>query len=111
MPHCIIEHSSEIDGNSLVSLVHNAALASELFDPEGSDIKVRAIAFSNYQTGSVDINFIHVTLKILSGRSMVQKSKLSHLVLQKIESLSLTGCSISVEIDDIVRESYAKVIV
>ena len=111
MPHCIIEHSSSIEGNKLVSLVHCGALESELFDPQGSDIKVRAVAYSNYQTGSVDINFIHVTLKILSGRSSEQKSKLSQLVLQKINSLFMKNCSISVEVEDIDRETYAKVVV
>lgn len=110
MPHCIIEHSIEIDGNILIPLVHSGAIESGLFEPEGSDIKVRAIAYSNYQTGSVDINFIHVTLKILSGRDLKQKSKLTHLVLQKLETLSMTNCSISVDVEDIERDSYAKVI-
>ncbi|MDO6612336.1 5-carboxymethyl-2-hydroxymuconate Delta-isomerase [Shewanella sp. 1_MG-2023] len=111
MPHCIIEHSTEIDGNLLVPLVHRGALTSNLFDPEGSDIKVRAIAYSHYQTGAVDINFIHVTLKILSGRDVEQKSKLTQLVLAQLKALSIKDCSISVEVDDIDRESYAKVVV
>ena len=111
MPHCIIEHSTEIEGSTLIPLVHGGALESELFDPEGSDIKVRAIPYLNYQTGSVDINFIHVTLKVLSGRNLKQKSKLSHLVLEKLKTLSMSKCSISVEVVDIERDSYAKVVV
>jgi len=111
VPHCIIEHSEEVNGSALVPLVHNGALKSQLFDPNGSDIKVRAIAYSNYQTGSVDINFIHVTLKILSGRDAAQKSKLSNLVLQQLHTLSLIDCSISVEVYDIDRDSYTKVVV
>ena len=111
MPHCIIEHSAEIEGNVLVSLVHSGALESELFDPDGSDIKVRAIPYSNYKTGSVDINFVHVTLKILSGRNLEQKTKLSHLVLEKLQMLSMSSCTISAEVNDIERDSYAKVIV
>jgi 5-carboxymethyl-2-hydroxymuconate isomerase len=111
MPHCIIEHSPEIEGNSLIKLVHRGALESKLFDPDGSDIKVRAISYTNFQTGSVDIGFIHVTLRILSGRSFEQKSQLSYLVLQKLQSLTLSNCSISVDVVDIDRDSYAKVIV
>lgn len=111
MPHCIIEHSTEISGKTLIPLVHHGALESELFDPEGSDIKIRTIPYSNYRTGSVNINFIHVTLKILSGRCAEQKSKLSHLVLEKLQTLERSKCSISVEVVDIDRDSYAKVIV
>lgn len=111
MPHCVIEHSDRIDGNMLIEAVHKGALASELFEPTGSDIKVRATAFSNYKTGVVDLKFVHVTLKILSGRTSEQKEMLSNTVLDKLSDLSLTNCSISVEVQDIDRASYAKVIV
>ena len=111
MPNCIVEHSAEIDGATLVPLVHRGALESKLFESEGSDIKVRAIPYSNYQTGSVNINFVHVTLKILSGRNLDQKSNLSRLVLENIEGLLSSDCSISVEVVDIDRDSYAKVVV
>ncbi|MBL4942277.1 MAG: 5-carboxymethyl-2-hydroxymuconate Delta-isomerase [Colwellia sp.] len=110
MPHCVIEHSANIDGNALISLVHKGALESNLFEAEGSDIKVRALSYSNYQTGSVDINFVHVTLKILSGRNVEKKSMLSQSVLEQLKTLSMSNCSISVEVADIDRASYAKVV-
>ena len=110
MPHCIIEHSAKIDGETLVSSVYEGALESNLFEPEGSDIKVRAVPYSNFKTGNVDINFVHVTLKILSGRSVTQKTNLTHLVLEQLQTLQITNCSISVEVADIDRASYAKVI-
>lgn len=110
MPHCVIEHSADIDGSLLVSQVHRGALASGLFDPEGSDIKVRALSYSNYQTGSVDIAFVHVTLKILSGRSTEQKSALTQQVLEQLKSGVVANCSLSVEVADIDRASYAKII-
>lgn len=111
MPHCIVEHSAEIDGSTLIPLVHRGALESKLFESEGSDIKVRAIPYSNYQTGSVNIKFVHVTLKILSGRNLDQKLNLSQLVLENVEGLLSSDCSISVEVVDIDRDSYAKVVV
>lgn len=110
MPHCIVEHSSTIDGNALIPLVFAGALESKLFEIDGSDIKVRAIPYSNYQTGNVDIGFVHVTLKILSGRTIEQKSKLSLLVLEKLKIQNLVNCSISVEVVDIDRVSYSKVV-
>ena len=110
MPHCVIEHSADIDGKTLVSLVYKGALESNLFESEGSDIKVRALSYSNFQTGNVDFNFVHVTLKILSGRSVVQKSNLTQLVLGQLKSIGMSNCSISVEVADIDRASYSKVI-
>ncbi len=110
MPHCVIEHSENIDSDILITAVYQGALSSKLFEAQGSDIKVRAIAFKNYQTGNVDLSFIHVGLKILSGRNIEQKSQLSNLVLNELERLTLTACSISVEVIDIDRASYAKII-
>ncbi len=110
MPHCIVEHSSAIDGNTLTALVFTGALQSKLFEADGIDIKIRALPYSNYQTGNEKIDFIHVTLKILSGRSIDQKSMLSQLVLQQLKTLSLINCSITVEVVDIDRASYSKVV-
>lgn len=110
MPHCIIEHSSDIDAQSLIEQVHQGALDASLFTPEGSDIKVRAQSFSQYRTGSVDLSFIHVSLRILSGRNTEQKNALSQGVLNKLNALAITNCSISVEVIDIHRESYAKIV-
>ena len=110
MPHCVIEHSTNIDGNTLVALVYKGALESNLFETQGSDIKVRSLPYANYCTGNVDLSFIHVTLKILSGRNAEQKSALTQLVLSKLKTLGMLNCSISVEVADIDRASYAKII-
>jgi 5-carboxymethyl-2-hydroxymuconate isomerase len=110
MPHCIIEHSAEICAQQLIDAVHQGALKSDLFEAKGSDIKVRALPYKNFKTGSVTLNFIHVTLKILSGRNNQQKKQLTTIVLAHIKELSLTGCSISVEVVDIDKDSYAKFI-
>lgn len=110
MPHCVIEYSAKIDGEALVASVYKSALESKLFQSKGSDIKVRAMPYSNFKTGNVDINFIHVTLKILSGRSDTQKTNLTHLVLEQLKTLKITNCSISVEVADIDRSSYEKFI-
>ena len=45
MPHCIIEHSNEIDGSALIPLVHKGASESGLFQAEGSEVKVRAMSY------------------------------------------------------------------
>ena len=110
MPHCIIEHSSTINGKDLIPLVFQGALKTRLFSADGNDIKVRTQSFIDYQTGNTPSDFIHVVLKILSGRNADEKLRLSTLVLEEICSLNLSNCSITVEVVDIDRSSYSKVV-
>ncbi|MGR5357705.1 5-carboxymethyl-2-hydroxymuconate Delta-isomerase [Vibrio chagasii] len=111
MPHCIIEHSSTINAEQLNSKVFLGALNSELFEADGRDIKVRSIAYENYQTGTEREDFIHVTVRILSGRSDTDKVMLSETVMTQLLALSLSRASITVEVLDMDRNSYGKVVV
>ncbi|MCO7223080.1 5-carboxymethyl-2-hydroxymuconate Delta-isomerase [Pleionea sp. CnH1-48] len=109
MPHCIIEHSNTIKGEELMPLVYESTLKSELFDMSGKDIKVRVIPYDHYQVGNQVSDFIHITLKILSGRTEEQKLHLSQTVLEHVKLATLNPCSISVEVIDIDRASYSKI--
>ncbi|TKE88134.1 5-carboxymethyl-2-hydroxymuconate isomerase [Vibrio sp. F12] len=111
MPHCIIEHSSTINAEQLNNKVFLGALNSELFEAYGRDIKVRSIAYESYQTGTEKEDFIHVTVRILSGRSDTDKAMLSETVMTQLLSLSLSRSSITVEVVDMDRNSYRKVVV
>ncbi|MGF1849148.1 5-carboxymethyl-2-hydroxymuconate Delta-isomerase [Vibrio lentus] len=111
MPHCIIEHSSSIKSDELNNKVFLGALNSGLFEADGRDIKVRSIDYQNYQTGTTKADFIHVTLRILSGRSDENKATLSNTVMMQLESLSLVDASITIEVVDMDRNSYSKVVV
>ncbi|KHN49541.1 5-carboxymethyl-2-hydroxymuconate Delta-isomerase [Pectobacterium fontis] len=108
MPHCIAEHSSNIDANALLSALYRGALESGLFARDGSDIKVRSLSYDSYTTGGERASFIHVAIKVLSGRTGEQKSHLSNLVLQKIEALGLKNLSVTVEVIDMDKPCYAK---
>jgi len=108
MPHCIIEHSSTINAGDLLKPVFEGALKSALFDKNGHDIKVRAVPFTHYLTGLEKSDFVHVILKILSGRTTQQKLLLSKTIINEIKSLNLLNCSITVEVVDIQRETYSK---
>nr|WP_182028065.1 5-carboxymethyl-2-hydroxymuconate isomerase [Vibrio parahaemolyticus] len=111
MPHCIIEHSSSIESVDLNQKVFLGVLESKLFESDGSDIKVRSIAYENYQTGTTKDDFIHVTLRILSGRNEQDKLLLSNSVMSRLKSIQLVGASLTVEVVDIDRKSYAKQLV
>ncbi len=80
MPHCIIEYSKELEDKikptELIDKVYQSTLKSNLF--EDDDIKTRTIPSENHQTGNKKINFINVTVRILSGRNQELKKLLSN---------------------------------
>lgn len=110
MPHCVIEHSAKFDSDMVMAKVFEGAFQSKLFEADGSDIKVRAMVFEHFLTGNSQADFIHVSLNILSGRSAAQKAHLSETVLQQLAALALEPSSISVEVVDIDRASYRKLV-
>jgi 5-carboxymethyl-2-hydroxymuconate isomerase len=111
MPHCVVEYSSSLEANELNKKVFLGAMDSNLFAHDGSDIKVRAFAYDFYQTGDKKEDFIHVSLRILSGRSDEDKSKLSSCVMEQLKTLGLIKISITIEVIDMDRNSYSKLVV
>lgn len=108
MPHCIIEHSNTIDIEPVIPCVFEGTKNSNLFEPTGNDIKVRAIGYDDYLVGQNKSDFLHITIKILSGRNIQQKQSLSQSVLKQLNQLKLNNCSITIEVMDIDTESYVK---
>ena len=112
MPHCVIEYASELEKEvnpqQLINTVLDGAIKSELFDT--NDIKMRTHRFEHFQNGFNNKNFVHVALKILSGRTLEQRANLSQLVLAELANLALKSVSLTVEVVEIERESYAKVV-
>jgi len=108
MPHNIIEYSSELDpqAQEIIRAVHLGSVNSALFEEE--DIKTRALAYQHVRLGQDSKFFIHVQAKLLSGRSPQQKSLLSDAILQQLIQLNLNNISLTVEVLDIDRDSYAK---
>jgi len=108
MPHCIIEYSHDITikASALMCAVYEGALASNLF--EENHIKTRAIAYEHYQKGAEKDKFIHISTRILSGRTLEQRMMLSNKVLKKLVALGLKSVTITVEVIEMERESYVK---
>lgn len=110
MPHCIVEYSQAIERTLrpeiLVETVQQAALASGLFEPD--HVRTRAIAYTRCISGHGAENFVHATLRILSGRDLRQKKALSERVLGELEGLGLSSVSLTVEVCDMDRETYSK---
>ena len=112
MPHFIIEYSTKLEQNTPIPAVVNAvfdgALLSGLFKEQ--DIKVRAYPCSFYKTALENNSFCHVTGRILPGRTDDQKQHLSQVILNNIEPLITDVGITTVEILDMDRNSYLKVI-
>lgn len=112
MPHCIIEYSDTLETilcpNELMRSVYLGALSSELFDAD--DIKTRLVSFQHFASGDIKQDFIHVVLKILSGRSNEQRKALSNSVLTELNRLPLSSISLTVEVVEIEKSSYSKVV-
>ncbi|MEM5528692.1 5-carboxymethyl-2-hydroxymuconate Delta-isomerase [Gammaproteobacteria bacterium AS21] len=112
MPHCIIEYSTPIQesvpAKVLLNTVHKAAINSQLFSVD--DIKTRLVPFSQDQLILATANFIHVSVHILSGRTIEQRAQLSALMLKALNELVLESISISVNIVELERDCYAKTV-
>ena len=108
MPHCIIEHSDDLDQQQLINAVFEGTLASGLFEEQ--DIKTRTLSFTHYQSARSRQSFVHVTSKLLDGRSLEQRSILSQAILDQLQQLQLSAVSLTVEVLEIEKASYAKVV-
>jgi len=110
MPHCIIEYAKPIEQqvyvNDIVALLHEGMLASGLF--ETPTVKTRAIAFNHYSVGEDDRLFVHVTVKMLVGRTVAQKKNLSVALHTIISSLVSADVIRTVDIRNLDSRTYSK---
>ncbi|MCJ8323583.1 MAG: 5-carboxymethyl-2-hydroxymuconate Delta-isomerase [Rhizobiales bacterium] len=106
----MIEYSKNlqkiVEPSNLISAVHQAAIGSDLFDT--NDIRTRAMVFEDFQIRADKHHFIHVTLRIMTGRTNAQKTQLSQKVLAALKTFNFSSIILSVEIRDIDQPTYAK---
>lgn len=110
MPHIIIEFSAGQANDEgierMLDSVHQAAVNSGLFDE--SHIRVRAMPLQYYRVAGSREPFIHAQLRIHTGRSDEQKSVLSRAVLESLKAQQWEAISITVEVVELHKPSYAK---
>ncbi|PSU19869.1 5-carboxymethyl-2-hydroxymuconate Delta-isomerase [Photobacterium kishitanii] len=113
MPHCIVEYAkdleTQIDLTELMTTTHFSIFSSGIFEEE--DIKTRLIPYELYRTGATEKPFIHITIRILPGRTEEQKDLLSEVLLHHVAAMFNSDIAISVEIEDINQQSYRKCVV
>lgn len=119
MPHIIIEHSADIQSDQIITLEKSIQkLVGNIegnFDPD--QCKARALSFNEYLVGKPDqstSSFIHVTFKLLDGRSLVVRESLSKGIADLTsefianQSLKTLRCDISVDIVEMDSKTYQK---
>lgn len=120
MPHLIIEHSSNINEISVRKLeqeIQNIMHVQEgNFDAD--QCKCRSYSFEKYFVGRPNqstSSFIHITLKVLSGRTVEMRKNLSQKISEFTASfftdlkLTTKRCDISVDIVEMDRDTYQKI--
>ena len=110
MPHCIIEYTKELETriniNELMNAAFESVASSGLFN--NTAIKARAIAIDQYKSGLERNDYIHITVRILSGRTAEQKKYLSETVMNGVKPFIGNTKSTTIEIVDMDKDSYAK---
>ena len=113
MPHCCIEYTPNVLGTmtktELLQTAHQVMLNAGLFG--AADVKTRAHEVSDFVLGEEVLNqsgFIHIIIYLLGGRTVEQKHALTHSMAQALRAKLPDLASITVDIRDMTRETYAK---
>lgn len=117
MPHLILEYSSNIvekpEAKLLGAKLHKVMLDSGQFQLK--DIRTRLVCQNDFYLadGNADNVFVHLQVAIMPGRDLEIKKKLSNNLLELLklefnQSLSSKNLTLSVEIRELDRETYAK---
>jgi 5-carboxymethyl-2-hydroxymuconate isomerase len=110
MPHFIIEHGNALDGEKdtkdAIQIAFQCGEACGFIDP--ADIKVRLRPYTDFFAGDRRTSFIHITVRLLSGRTAAQKESLTVAMRDTLDARFPKVQSISIEICDMDRGSYKK---
>jgi 5-carboxymethyl-2-hydroxymuconate isomerase len=108
MPHFLIDCSENImtdkSKSEIMKVIHEAAVSSELFDPQ--DIKIRIRPFDEFMVGGTNESFIHVFSHIMQGRSIEQKAMLSRKVVQALTEIFSDVEFIAMNVDEFEKATY-----
>ena len=110
MPHIVLEYAAGVAARAdlprlLQALLDTAATTGVM---RAEDIKIRAQPFADFLLGDGGADFVHVTVRLLAGRSAAQKRDLGE-ALRACLTRSLPAVhSLSVDIVDMDPEAYLK---
>ena len=113
MPHIIVEYqeglATDDEVDAILRTIHHSIADSELF--KANQIKTRAYAFRQFTNGGVGQDpYIHIQARIKSGRDDDNKTRLGEVILSGLANLNIPASVITVEIIDMHRASYGKLV-
>ena len=110
MPHIVIEHSTDghahFDATALMRALHDAASNTGVV--QAADLKIRAMAYTDYLVAGTRDGFCHVSLYLLEGRTPEQKVMLSEALRAVMVRMLPQTRSLSVDIGDMHAVAYKK---
>lgn len=110
MPHIVVEYSSNVEAqfrsSNLLPKLHKAVEDSGLFDPQA--IKARSLSYSDIVLPEGAQSFVHITVSILSGRSIEQRQSLNDAVFAALKAAMPDVDKPSSDIREMTVETYRK---
>ena len=111
MPHLLMEYSDNVrvEPKQALQRLNRVLMESGEFEPE--HIKSRARCCRDYCVGDdAEDAFVHLTLSLLSGRSMAVKAALSAALAQALEGLVQADVRLQLTVDvrELERAGYAR---
>ncbi|GAM55360.1 5-carboxymethyl-2-hydroxymuconate delta-isomerase [Vibrio ishigakensis] len=113
MPNLVMEYTQPIEERvnvqGLLQDLHQSMIDSGLF--EASSVKSRALRCHTWLVGEHedDVDFIHLTVELLSGRTEEQKRALSRDLMQLLTQNAEWVHSLTINVRDMDRECFQKV--
>ena len=114
MPHVILEYSTNVASVArsaqITKIVHNIMSQCGLFS--SADIKTRSHIVEDFLVGEKgrEGSFVHVTVYLLEGRTILQKQNLSEALLDALRVPLKNVDQLSIDIRELAKDTYRKYI-
>ena len=113
MPHIIIEYSANLTDLNITDLIHDCHHAMDGHHNVTNDrVKTRAIKLENFWVGvhRTDGQMIHITLKLMTGRSVEARHELAKMIYDKAKAHlpkdKYPNTALTVEVVELDRATY-----
>lgn len=115
MPHLLMEYTDNlvVEPKETLRVLNRVLMASGEFG-ENYNIKSRALCLKDYCVGDDEGDaFVHLTLSLLSGRSMAIRAALAENLMAALKSCVRADgrMQITVDVRELVRDCYGKAVV
>lgn len=113
MPHIIIEYSANLTELNMTNLMHDCHHAlNGLHNVSTDRVKTRAVKLDNFLVGTHDEKgqMIHVTLRLMTGRSVEARAELAKILYDKVRTHipqdKYPNSALTVEIVELDKATY-----